>query len=101
MDLSFPVSDQALAIFKEKLNEGIQHSKENTGSLQNANIESTLIKLVGSHINVSESSPTLKDLTSFISANVSATEFGRMALTDALWLWGTQVHSPLMQYHEE
>lgn len=91
MDLSFPVSEEALALFKGKMNEGIQHTKDNTMTIQNASIEATLIKLVGSFIKNPETSCTLKDLTSFMAMHVTATEYGRMGLTDALWFWGTQV----------
>jgi hypothetical protein len=91
MELSFPVSEKQLAVFKGKMNEGIQHAKDCTTTIQNAEIEATMIKLVGSYITAPETSATLKDLTSFVATHVSATEYGRMALTDALWFWGTQV----------
>ena len=91
MDLFFPVSEDALALFKEKMNAGIQHTKDNTMSIQNASIEATLIKVVGSYISNPDTSCPLKDLTSFMATHVSVTEYGRMALTDALWFWGTQV----------
>lgn len=94
MDLSFPVSEEALAQFKAKMSEGIQHAKDNatTGSMPNATgIEATLIKLVGAHITSPEKNFSLKDFTSFVASHVSITEYGRVALTDALWFWGTQV----------
>lgn len=80
-----------MTLFKEMVNRGVQHSKDHTVTVQNAEMEATMIKLVGSYITSSETGTNMKDLTSFIATHVSITEYGRLALTDALWFWGTQV----------
>jgi hypothetical protein len=110
MEISFPVSDAVAAELKEKISAGQQRAKEFatatatsttpllTHSLSDADVEATMIKLVGSFIHNTSASagPTLKDITSFVTTHVSGTEYGRVALTDALWFWGTQVQCVCM-----
>ncbi len=96
MDLSFPLSEETQALFKTKMSDAAQsYTKEygsKSSSPEGAEIDSAMIQLVGSYIDSTVAASTaMKDLTSFVSANVSSTEYGRMVMTDALWFWGTQV----------
>ena len=90
MELTFPLSDSIVNEFKKKMSEGQQLAKDDSlTSPDEAQVEATLLKLVGGYIK--DENVSLKDITSFLSSNVTGSEYGRMVLTDALWFWGTQV----------